>query len=181
MYFLGFNKNQQAVVLLIMTFLSVIIFFQHENINASNLLTMFFELSIAGFVGFILARYYFNKDRQLQQREKKEEENKLKNEFEHRLRKSHSQIGIEMSRFDEKIPLLSLRRMDSLLTDTILSFQNFNKPDIDSAHDISNASMLIKKHIEKDMNDSSQQQDLRIAIDLLEKVGERYHIDLTPI
>ncbi len=34
---------------------------------------MFYELSVAGFVGFILARYYFNKDKQLQKREKEEE------------------------------------------------------------------------------------------------------------
>ena len=180
MNFLDFNKNQEAIILLVVTFQIVILFFQYDKIDRSNLLTMFFELSVAGFIGFILARYYFNKDRQLQRREKDEKQKKLKNDFEHRLRKSHSQIWVEVNRPDGKVPSFSLIRIDSLLSETILSFKNFNRTDIDSERNIHNASMLIKKHIENDMDDSTKQMDLRLALNLLEKVGEVYHIDLTP-
>ena len=41
--------------------------------------------------------------------------------------------------------------------------------------------MLIKKHLESHMDDSSQSMDLRMALDLLENVGRKYHIDLTPV
>ena len=180
MNFLDFNKNQEAVILLVVTFQIAILFFQYAQIDSSNLLTMFFELSVGGFIGFILARYYFNKDRQLQKREKDEETNKLKHDFEHRLRKSHTQIWIEMNRYDGNLPSSSLIRIDNLLRDTTLSFTNFNKTDIDSERSIHDASMLIKKHIENDISDSIQQMDLRLALNLLEKVGERYHINLAP-
>lgn len=179
MNFLEFDKNQQAVVLLLITFFITILFFLYDEFDKSNLLTMFYELSVAGFVGFFLARYYFNKDRQLQKREKDEEQTRLKNDFEHRLRTSHTQIWIEMSRQQGDVPSSSLRRIDSLLNETIRSFNNFNKTDIDSERNIHNASMLVKKHLEGRMDDSSQQIDLRLAINLLEKVGLTYHIDLT--
>ena len=176
-----FNKNQQAILLLFITFLIAILFFQKNTINESNIYTMFYELSVAGLIGFILARYYFNKDRQLQKREKEEEQNRLKNDFEHRLRKSHSQIWIEMSRQPRNVSNPSLRKIDSLLNETIISFNNFDKTDIDSNKNIHNASMLIKKHLESHMDDSSQSMDLRMALDLLENVGRKYHIDLTPV
>ncbi len=79
------------------------------------------------------------------------------------------------------VPSSSLRRIDSLLSEAIRSFNNFNKIDIDSEKNIHNASMLVKKHLEGPMDDFSQQIDLRLAINLLEKVGQIYHIDLTPV
>ncbi len=182
MTILDFNKKQEAIILLTLTLLVAVLFFNHDKLDNSNVLTMFFELAVAGFIGFILARYYFNKDRQLQKREKIEQKNKLKNEFEHSLRKSHSQIWIELNQPGQNtIPRSSLMRMDNLLSETILAFKNFAPTDLDSNKIIHDASMLIKKHIDSPMSDHTLMIDLQLSLNLLGKIGEKYHIDLTPV
>jgi len=178
----GFGDKHESGILLASTFLLAILLFNYEEINKSNLYTMFFELSVAGLIGFILAGYYFNKDRSLQERERNEEQNKLKNEFEHRLRKCHSQIWLDVNRYhDDVIPLSSFRRIDSFLSDLVLAFKNFNSQDIDADRELNNASLLIKKHLHPvPVSDMTPMLDLSIVKQVLESLATKYHIDLTP-
>lgn len=178
---INFNKNEQAIILLTLTILVSSLFFLFDKINKSNILVMIFGLTLASLLGFTLARYYFNKDRQLQKREHEERRNKSKNEFEHYLRKTHVKISQEIDRPVENIvPRFSLRRLDALLTETIQSFKNFDPTDMASDKELHNALMLIKKHSEALVSDNTIMIDLKLALSHLEKVGEKYHIDLTP-
>jgi len=65
--------------------------------------------------------------------------------------------------------------------DTISSFKNFEPTDIDSDRDLHDASGLINKHIGTTTNALVLRADLNGVLTRLERVGQKYHIDLTPI
>ena len=142
---------------------------------------MIYELSFAGLLGFMFARYYFNKDRDLRRREIKGQKEKLKNDFEYRLRTSYVKVNQEINRRDNVTSKFAFRRIDRFLSDTILSFKNFEPTDIDSDRDLYDASGLIKKHIETTTDANILTIDLKRVLIHLERIGQKYHIDLTPI
>lgn len=177
----GFSKVEEAAILLASTVLFSLLFFLYEEIDKSNIFTMFIELGFAGLVGFILARYYFNKDRDLQTREKNEKEEKLRNEFEYRLKTAHVAVsrGINMERADI-LPQFSIQTLIDLLDDVILAYKNYDPTDIDSDKMLKRASALVGNHKETIMINALL-LDLQSLLDIIEQMGKKYHIDLTPI
>lgn len=177
----GFSKVEQAIILLAFTMLFSILLFLYETINTSNIFTMFVELGFAGVLGFILARYYFNKDRDLQARENNEKEEKLRNDFEYRLRTAHVKMSQEINMAGAGIlPSVSISTLIGLLDNAVLTFKNYRPIDIDYDKMLKYASALIEKHEEIIKNDVLL-LDLKTSLDILEQIGEEYHIDLTQV
>lgn len=175
------TKDQQAIILLILTTLITSLFFLYEKIDDSNILTMVYELSFAGLLGFMFARYYFNKDRNMRRREINAHKEKLKNDFEYRLRTSYARVSQAIDRQGHITSKFTFNRIDRFLSDTISSFKNFEPTDIDSERDLHDASRLINKHIGKTTHTFVLRMDLNSVLTRLERVGQKYHIDLTPI
>lgn len=177
----GFSKVEEAAILLASTVLFSLLFFRYEEIDKSNIFTMFIELGFAGLVGFILARYYFNKDRDLQTREKNEKEEKLRNKFAYSLRTAHVAMSQEITMMGKGIlPQFSIQTLIDLLGDVIFAFKNYDPTDIDSDKMLKNTSMLVEKHKETIMTDVFF-LDLKSSLSIIEQLGKKYHIDLTPI